>query len=88
MGYLFNKEAVIDALLDKTMPEEFSHIRKLKDLIDVHFTYDNIKEEKKVADSFDYWQTSVNAKRIICRISKEEVGLHSKYDSYKSRCYG
>ena len=50
--------------------------------------YDNIKEEKKVADSFDYWQTSVNAKRIICPISKEEVGLHSKYDSYKFRCYG
>ena len=34
-GYLFNKEAILTRLLDKTMPGDFSHITSLKDTIDV-----------------------------------------------------
>ncbi|KAL6045723.1 Protein RTF2 [Balamuthia mandrillaris] len=37
LGYLFNKEALITHLLEKSLPSEFSHIRSLKDVIPVHF---------------------------------------------------
>jgi len=37
LGNLFNKEAVITHLLQKTMPEAFSYIKSLKDLIPVNF---------------------------------------------------
>lgn len=34
-GYLFNKEQVIRRLLDKTIPEDFSHITALKDILEL-----------------------------------------------------
>jgi hypothetical protein len=34
-GYLFNKEQVLTRLLDKKMPEEFSHISALKDILEL-----------------------------------------------------
>nr|CAD1827809.1 unnamed protein product [Ananas comosus var. bracteatus] len=36
LGNLFNKEALIEALLHKKLPKEFKHIRGLKDLIPIH----------------------------------------------------
>jgi len=38
LGHLYNKEAVIRALLEKSIDEKFSHIRSLKDLIIPRFT--------------------------------------------------
>lgn len=38
LGSLFNKDAVISALLSKTLPDSLKHIRKLKDLIDLQLT--------------------------------------------------
>jgi len=32
LGYLYNKESLLDRLLHKTMPESFAHIRALKDV--------------------------------------------------------
>jgi len=32
LGFLYNKESLLDRLLHKTMPESFSHIRALKDV--------------------------------------------------------
>jgi len=37
-GNLYNKEAVITALLSKTLDSAFSHIRTLKDLTEIKFT--------------------------------------------------
>lgn len=34
-GYLYNKESVLDRLLSKTLPLNFSHITSLKDLLNV-----------------------------------------------------
>ncbi|KAK8810424.1 hypothetical protein WA158_006999 [Blastocystis sp. Blastoise] len=84
LGYLYNKEAIINALIDKSLPEEFSHIRKLKDVFPVHFTYAPIKKSKGIEDSNNYWRASVNNKGIICPITKEEVGNHSKFCIIKS----
>ncbi|XP_072952897.1 uncharacterized protein [Typha angustifolia] len=36
LGNLFNKEALVEALLHKKLPKEFSYIRGLKDMIPVH----------------------------------------------------
>ncbi|CAL9180455.1 unnamed protein product [Musa hybrid cultivar] len=38
LGNLFNKEALVEALIHKKIPKEFSHIRGLKDMIPVHLT--------------------------------------------------
>jgi len=67
LGFLYNKEAVIRHLLDKTMDESFKHIRNLKDLIPARFTpnpaFDAKEEEKLVAP-------------YICPITLIEVGRH------------
>lgn len=36
LGNVFNKESLVRALLDKTLPSQFSHIRGLKDMIAIH----------------------------------------------------
>lgn len=36
LGNVFNKESLVRALLDKTLPSQFSHIRGLKDIITIH----------------------------------------------------
>lgn len=37
LGNLFNKEPLVEALLAKSLPREFAHIRGLKDMIPIHF---------------------------------------------------
>jgi len=41
LGYLYNKEALLNCLINKTMPSTFSHISKLKDVKDVQATENN-----------------------------------------------
>lgn len=36
LGNVFNKEALVEALLHKKLPKEFGHIRGLKDMIPIH----------------------------------------------------
>ncbi|URE17970.1 Rtf2 RING-finger [Musa troglodytarum] len=38
LGNLFNKEALVEALIHKNIPKEFSHIRGLKDMIPIHLS--------------------------------------------------
>ncbi|XP_008794332.2 replication termination factor 2-like [Phoenix dactylifera] len=38
LGNLFNKEPLVEALLHKKLPKEFSHVRGLKDMIPIHLT--------------------------------------------------
>jgi hypothetical protein len=35
LGYIYNKEELLKKLIEKQMPKEFSHIKKLKDVKDV-----------------------------------------------------
>ena len=37
LGNVFNKEKLVEALLGKKLPKEFSHIKGLKDMIPIHF---------------------------------------------------
>eukprot|EP01102_Stenamoeba_stenopodia_P015324 TRINITY_DN5208_c0_g2_i1.p1 TRINITY_DN5208_c0_g2~~TRINITY_DN5208_c0_g2_i1.p1 ORF type:complete len:278 (-),score=78.07 TRINITY_DN5208_c0_g2_i1:212-1045(-) len=61
LGNLYNKDAVIAHLLAKSMPAEFSHIRGLKDLIDLKLT-PNPDASKDGASLF------------ICPITRFEAG--------------
>jgi len=38
LGFLYNKEAVVRALLSKSIPDNFSHIKSLKDIITLNMT--------------------------------------------------
>lgn len=51
LGYIFNKEEVMKHLLAKTLHENFSHLRKLKDLFEI-----------KMEHNPDYDDTTSNAK--------------------------
>ena len=37
LGCMFNKEGVLTALVEKSLPPEFSHIRGLRDCVDCYF---------------------------------------------------
>ena len=50
LGYVFNKEEVMKQLLTKTLHENFSHLRKLKDLFEI-----------KMEQSPDYDETTSHA---------------------------
>ena len=78
MGYLFNKEAIIQGILDKNLPSEFSHIRKLKDVTDLHFTVNPGYVSKYTGDSKDYWQQDILGGKYICPITNETIGGKTK----------
>lgn len=46
LGNIFNKEAVLSALLDRGLPEDLSHIRGLRDLKDLQFTESSTEDGK------------------------------------------
>jgi hypothetical protein len=74
LGRLYNKEAVIRALIDKNIAEKFSHIRSLKDLITPRFT-PNPAYNASSADT----DTSASRAPFLCPITLIEVG-HSPFD--------
>jgi len=67
LGFLYNKDAVIRQLLEKTMDEAFGHIRSLKDLIPVRFTPNSAFAEKEKSGED-------NVAPFTCPITLTEVG--------------
>jgi len=59
LGNLYNKEAVISALLNRKMPADLSHIRALKDVKQCLITW---KEDEKEG-----------RKRMVCPLSREDL---------------
>ena len=80
LGYLFNRIALIQALLDKSLPPTFSYIRKMKDVVDLHFTANPDYKSKYVGDSGDYWQQDILGGKYICPITKEAIGGKTKQE--------
>jgi len=60
LGNLYNKEAMVGALLNKAIPAELSHIRKLSDLKNCTVTW-------KKAEAED------GRKRMVCPVSREDL---------------
>jgi len=69
LGNLFNKEALIQGLLQKTLilDPNFSHIRSLKDVIEVHLTPNPA------------YETIPEASRFVCPVTMIEVGGNFKF---------
>ena len=78
LGYLFNRQAIVQALLDKSLPPMFSYIRKLKDVVTLHFTVNPDYTSNYVGDSSDYWQQDILGGKYICPITKETIGGKTK----------
>jgi len=57
LGFLYNKENVLKALIEKSIPKKFEHIASLKDIVDV-----NIDENKKQDATFPF----------VCPVSQTE----------------
>lgn len=71
MGNLYNKEAVITAILDKTLSEAFPHIRGLKDLKTLEFT-DNPRCNEGNVETIDD-----HIPLFICPVTRQEFnGIH------------
>ncbi|CAE7366036.1 rtf2 [Symbiodinium pilosum] len=60
LGNLYNKEAVIAALLNRKMPEDLSHIRALKDVKQCMVTWAEAEKEE-------------GQKRMVCPVSREDL---------------
>lgn len=76
LGYIFNKENIIKSLLDKSLPEKFSHIKGLKDIKNIN--EDCIKKtisNNHISDQFNY---DNNAYKLICPFSFEEYTGNTK----------
>jgi hypothetical protein len=73
LGNLFNKEAVLTALLRKNLPSSFSHIKGMKDLIPVNFTPNpSYKDTAVVADLAEEGRAL-----FVCPVTGLEAnGLH------------
>ena len=72
LGNLFNKEAIISALINKTLNEQFSHIRGLRDLKQIIFSKNPSFTESRQA------LTAEDAPaRYICPITRQDFnGCH------------
>lgn len=44
LGYIYNKEALLSCLINKTIPKAFNHIRRLKDVKDIRATENSNKQ--------------------------------------------
>lgn len=67
LGNLYNKETILEKLLAKTLPEEYCHINKLKEVKDCRITARRVKEENTREESAETgW-------RLICPLSQEEL---------------
>jgi len=64
LGNVFNKEAIVRALIDKQIPEEFRHIRSLKDVFAVQLSPN---DKRKPGDDSE-------ASQWMCPISFVEIG--------------
>ena len=56
------------------MPKEFSHIRKLKDVVDLHLAVNPDYTPKYTGDASNYWQQDILGGKYICPITKGVVG--------------
>lgn len=85
LGLLYNKEAIIRALINKTLAtSQFNHIRSLKDVYDVKFKPNssyNPDDEKMNISLNDYGKEAP----FICPITGLEVGSQHKF-SYIKTC--
>merc|ERR1719206_503841 len=60
LGNLYNKEALIGALLNKSVPEDIGHVRALKDVKQCAITWKEAENEE-------------GRRRMVCPVSREDL---------------
>jgi len=74
LGFLFTKEAVVGHLLTKSMPEEFSHIERLKDIVTLNLTKNTSHAQSGLANVESY-ENLISP--FMCPLSNAEMnGSH------------
>lgn len=76
LGNVFNKEALVEALLGKKVPKAFGHIKGLKDMITVHFSPIPGTESNR--------RSSAAGPRFQCPISGVEFNGKCKFLALKT----
>lgn len=65
LGSVLNKESVLKGLIEKSLPDEFLHIKSIKDVVELHFTPNPAyTKEATIADA-----ASDTAARFVCSIT-------------------
>eukprot|EP00271_Cylindrocystis_brebissonii_P018359 TRINITY_DN514_c0_g1_i4.p1 TRINITY_DN514_c0_g1~~TRINITY_DN514_c0_g1_i4.p1 ORF type:complete len:476 (-),score=56.54 TRINITY_DN514_c0_g1_i4:286-1713(-) len=77
LGNLFNKEALIRAIVTKTIPSRFSHIRGLKDIVTIHLT-ESTGEGQIIVDD------DVSKGRFHCPITGLEMNGRFRFCALRS----
>mmetsp|Transcript_12891 Transcript_12891/g.21068 ORF Transcript_12891/g.21068 Transcript_12891/m.21068 type:complete len:307 (+) Transcript_12891:61-981(+) len=77
LGYLYNKETVLECLVTKKFPAEFSHIRTLKDVVEIKFAANADYRESADSEAANAKEREVRISRFICPITLVEAnGQH------------
>eukprot|EP00210_Caulerpa_lentillifera_P005670 g5422.t1 len=70
LGTLFNKDAVVKALIDKTIPRSLSHIMSLKHLISIQLSRKpSVKQRELVKDSSNYQRSRDGEIKFQCPLT-------------------
>lgn len=64
LGYVFNKETILERMINKNLPEEFSHIKSMKDISTVN--------EASIVELSEKSQEQDSKYAIICPITLTE----------------
>lgn len=72
LGNLYNKEAILNCLLEKTLPEDLHHIRGLKDLKTLTFAHDASSSASCSASSSSSAAATHSHARFVCPVTKDE----------------
>jgi len=85
LGLLYNKESVINNLIEKTIPKAFKHIHSLKDVITINFKpnpkYNPNGEKDHHSVTITDWTEEAP---FICPITNVEVGGSQRFSVLKS----
>eukprot|EP01053_Blabericola_migrator_P001599 Blabericola_migrator_1__1598@NODE_1424_length_4568_cov_180_439014_g947_i0_p2_GENE_NODE_1424_length_4568_cov_180_439014_g947_i0NODE_1424_length_4568_cov_180_439014_g947_i0_p2_ORF_typecomplete_len211_score31_15Rtf2/PF04641_12/9_4e38zfNse/PF11789_8/21zfNse/PF11789_8/0_32zfNOSIP/PF15906_5/0_041zfNOSIP/PF15906_5/1_3e04Pellino/PF04710_14/0_046_NODE_1424_length_4568_cov_180_439014_g947_i0291923 len=82
-GNIFTKENLIKALLDKTLPPELNHIKRLKDVKQIAPMLE--AESSRKAAAFDVWDP--DTERLQCPITgTTATGTHDFYVNWRCGC--
>lgn len=74
LGNLYNKEAMIGAILNKSIPAGLAHIKKLSDLKNCIVTWKEAENEDNMPGLYKTEKHSLEVKkRMVCPVSREDL---------------
>jgi len=78
LGNLFDKVVLIERMQAKALPEQFQHIRKLRDMKAVIFTPNPEKQNTTRNTDLNYWAPSVQG-AWVCPVTGQEVNGRNRF---------